>query len=236
MGFGTRVDPPSSDRRRFGVVDAHDPSRMASPDDVCPFARPFPDGFDDCEAYGRSEFVALDMQYRPLSRLNSCWHLQVGTLPGRQTGFYARCGIGNAEARRRWVEEVEVERLNRVRRLSAQLAHATSPLTRDLWEAKGDQLRALRSGRRGVTATRRMRRLLRAYEAAAREFFEAHAGELEALRLPADALLELVRGLLQEWVAQPTLSSGWQAPESLLRRFPPEVRAFLRPNARRRAS
>ncbi|HEX6549003.1 MAG TPA: hypothetical protein VF134_09710, partial [Candidatus Dormibacteraeota bacterium] len=216
-------------------VEPHASHCMARPDDVCPFERPFPEGFDRCPAYGETDYVALDMQYRPLATLKTCRHLQVGTLSGRLTGFYPRCGLGNAEARRRWVERVHADRINQLRVLSSQLAAATSELTRELWEAKGDQLRAIRAGHRGATATRRMRRLVRAYEDATREFFDANAGELARIGLPADPLLELVRDALEEWVTRPSLEGNWQASESLLRRFSPEVRAFLQPHPSRRA-
>jgi len=83
---------------------------MARQADACTYSRPFPDDFRGCPAYQRIEFLAVDSQYRPLGRHNGCRHFEVHSLGGRAVGFYGACGLGDAEARRRWVEGVDDRR------------------------------------------------------------------------------------------------------------------------------
>jgi hypothetical protein len=208
---------------------------MARQADTCPFARPFPDDFDRCAAYQRIEFVALDMQYRPLRTLNTCRHLDVGSAPGRRGTFYARCGLGDAEARRRWVERVEADRLLRIRALGAALGDATRELTRQLWEAKADQLRALRAGEPAAPSNRQLRRLAREYEQTAKALMLHRRIELEELHLPVDACMALIREVMADWITKTSLERGWEPSNRLLQRFPLDVRILLQPHPTRKA-
>ena len=73
---------------------------MASrlPLDACPFPRPFLIGFGECGVYEATEFGAGPAE---AAALLTCRHLKVGLVGvGR---YYAKCGIGGAEDRRRFV-------------------------------------------------------------------------------------------------------------------------------------
>ena len=72
---------------------------MASrlPLDACPFPRPFLIGFGECGVYEPTEFVAGPAEAAALT----CRHMKVGVVGvGR---YYAKCGIGGPEERRRFV-------------------------------------------------------------------------------------------------------------------------------------
>lgn len=201
------------------------------PADACPFLRPFPDGFDGCAAFHRSEFVALDTQYRFLRVLNSCRHLEARTVPSRAAAYYAACALGDAETREAWLRQVERQRLDGIRGLGRDIAVATSGLTQELWVAKGDQLRALRAGQPATRHTNRLRRIVQDYERQAAAFFRTRRTELEALGLPEAACNELIHEALTEFVEAPTLESTSQPSERVLERFSPALRTLLRPNS-----
>ncbi len=201
------------------------------PPDACPFERPFPDDFDGCPAFQRSEFRALDTDHRPLRTVNSCRHLEVGSLPGHAAGFYARCGLGDLQARRRWVVQVEQKRLDAIRAISRALGDQTRDVTRALWEAKAEQLQVRRSGEPSAAHTRRLRQLGREYQRRLDEFFAARADELAAAQLPAEAVRDLIGAVLEDWIRRPSLGGGCRVPDAMLERFPEEVRVFLRPDS-----
>src|SRR2546421_1324821 len=157
---------------------------MARQADACPYVRPFPDDFHSCAAYQRIEFLAVDSQYRPLGRFNTCRHFVVHSLPGHAAGFYGACELGDAEARQRWVERVDERRLEGIRGIGLGLGEATREVTRELWHAKSEQLRAIRAGRAGTAHSRRMKMLAREYERQARAFLDGRSTEMEGLGLP----------------------------------------------------
>jgi hypothetical protein len=206
---------------------------MARHADACPFARPFPDGFRECPAFQRVEFMAVDSQYRPLGRHNSCRHLEAKSLGGRMVGFYGACGLGDAAARERWVARVDERRLEAIRALGLGLGEATREVTRELWHAKSEQLRASRNGQARTAPGRRMRALAREYERQARAYLEANAAQLEALDLPVSACVELVASALEFWVTRMSMEGAYQVPDPLLERFPRDVRLLIRPHTRK---
>ncbi len=206
---------------------------MARHADACPYARPFANGFRECAAYQRIEFMAVDSQYRPLGRHNSCRHLESKSLGGRMVGYYGGCALGDAEARARWVERVDERRLEGIRAVGLGLGEATREITRELWHAKSEQLRAARAGRSGAAQARRMRPLAREYERQARAYLEANAAQLEALDLPVSACLELVGSALEFWVTRMSMEGAYQVPDLLLERFPRDVQLLIRPHTRK---
>ena len=206
---------------------------MARQADACPFARPFAEGFAECPAYQRVEFMAVDSQYRSLGRHNGCRHLEAKSLGGRAAGYYAACALGDEEARRRWVERVDERRLEGIRALGIGRGEATREITRQIWQAKSDQLRATRAGRTGAAPGRRIRSLAREYELQARAYLEANSAQLESLGLPLAASLELVAGALDFWVTQASMEGAYQVPDLLLERFPREVQLLIRPHTRK---
>jgi hypothetical protein len=69
------------------------------PADECPFARPFPEGFNECATFRPQPFVPTDMKDRPLAPMLTCSHLVTRTLGNGKVGWYAACGLGDAAAR-----------------------------------------------------------------------------------------------------------------------------------------
>ncbi|MEP7104218.1 MAG: hypothetical protein ABI838_00035 [Chloroflexota bacterium] len=206
---------------------------MARHADACPYARPFADDFRDCPAYQRVEFMAVDSQYRPLGRHNTCRHLEAKSLGGRIAGFYGACALGDATARERWVARVDERRLEGIRAVGLGLGEATREVTRELWHAKSEQLRASRTGKARTAPGRRMRALAREYERQARGYLEANAAQLEALDLPVKACVELVVSVLEFWVTQMSMEEAYQVPDPVLERFPSDVRLLIRPHAKK---
>ena len=93
---------------------------MPRPDDECPYPKPFPAEFNACAAYQARQFIPLDTMYQPLEPVLTCRHLVTRALPQRHR-WYAGCSIGDAEARRRWANEVGVARLERIRTIQREL-------------------------------------------------------------------------------------------------------------------
>ena len=200
--------------------------------EACPYHRPFSDDFSECPAFRRVRFLALDMQYRPLSAVNTCAHLEARSVPGRQAAFYGHCAVGDAAARQAWANQIEADRLARIRELSRATAEATREASIALWEAKAAQLKASREGRNEAGVGRRLARAVSAYEAKARHVLESQRRELEQLGLDRDAVLELLREALHDWAARTSGYENYRLSPELLKRFPADVRAFLSPNPR----
>src|SRR3979411_3049746 len=112
---------------------------MPRPDDHCPYPKPFSADFDDCPAYQAREFIALDTLYQPLEPVLTCRHLETRSMTQRYR-WYAACGLGNSDARGRWVRQVGVVRLERIRAVQRQLGAAVAPYLARLWDLKGQQL------------------------------------------------------------------------------------------------
>jgi hypothetical protein len=66
------------------------------PDDACPYARPFPKGFDECAAFER--------------RAGSCANLTIGTYFDGANHHYGRCRLGDAATRMAMLKHHIVER------------------------------------------------------------------------------------------------------------------------------
>ncbi len=49
-----------------------------SPDDVCPYRRPFPRGFSECPAFQPTAFLPRTSRETPLEERWTCSHLDVG--------------------------------------------------------------------------------------------------------------------------------------------------------------
>jgi len=116
------------------------------PRDTCPFVRPFPAGFDGCPAFTPQSYTAIDLHYRPSAAVTSCAHLLVGEVLERPGAYYPRCGLGTAAERLAWVRRVSEERLDGLRRLSAEYREWSRGRMVPLWELKGRLLAARHSG------------------------------------------------------------------------------------------
>ena len=200
------------------------------PRDACPFWRPFTEDFDGCPTFAPTPYAVRDSQHRTLSDIRSCRHLEARSLPSGQAGYYAACALGDSAARARLSTDSERRRLDDVRQLGRELGEATRELTREMWEVKGEQLRARREGRRADTQARRLRALKAAYQQRAADFFSNRTPRLRDLELPSEACVELVVGILDEWITTPSLEGGYAPSRELLERFPAPVRALATPN------
>ena len=61
------------------------------PQDACPFARPFPTGFDMCPEFRPMLYLSSHPSYGQMKEVLSCQHLQTGTIqPGR---YYPQCRV-----------------------------------------------------------------------------------------------------------------------------------------------
>src|SRR5918911_2813246 len=108
-----------------GVDSDRPPS--GQPPDACPYPRPFPEDFDDCPTYQGRLFVGLDLQYRPLRPSRTCRFLTVGDVSSQPGTFYARCALGDADARARWLAGLDRERLAKLQALRRRLAGFLRP-------------------------------------------------------------------------------------------------------------
>jgi hypothetical protein len=80
------------------------PAGSLRPADECPFARPFPEGFDKCPTFRPQPFVPMDMSDRPLALLLTCGQLVTRKLVNGKIGWYAACKLGDEAARRKLAE------------------------------------------------------------------------------------------------------------------------------------
>jgi DNA-binding TFAR19-related protein (PDSD5 family) len=199
------------------------------PLDACPYKRPFPDDFDDCPTYQGTLFVGLDLQYRPLRPSRSCRFLTVGELATTPGTFYARCALGGAAARERWIERLDRERLQKLQVLRLALAASLRPQIEELWRVKGDQLREQKQGEREwPDSTAALQAASGQVTSAMEQFLDQNSERLEELKLPRDAVVKATLISLEAFITQTTSEQG-QLPEEVLAGFPKEVRALLRP-------
>jgi hypothetical protein len=199
------------------------------PADECPYARPFREDFDDCPAYRPAEFIGLDLQYRPLPTVWTCGNLDVKASTSGTQGFYARCRLGDYEARLRWVAEVKLPRLERMRELQRSMGEFLRPHLAKLWAVKGAQLRAMRARQDAGELTHQLERETAEVLAQCRRFLEQNSDLLRAVDLPMDVCMEVLEAAFADFVQQPTTAATWRIPDHVLARFPEEIRVFFNP-------
>ena len=204
---------------------------MERPLDQCPYPKPFAPEFRDCPAFQARQFIPLDTLYKPLDPVLTCRQLQTRALPQRYR-WYAACALGDAEARRRWVRELGSVRLDRIRALQRDMGEVMSPYTPQLWNLKGQQLRALRDNRDTGAITAELRAVVSQATDALDAFLDDQQHALAEVELPMDAARKLTQMALDRFI-EPQLSSeiSIEVPEEILQRFPEAVRIFFRPPA-----
>jgi hypothetical protein len=97
-------------------VDGH-----AQAPDTCPYPRPFPDDFSACPAYFPRRWPAYTSTGQPLQTVWTCWHLASGSEEGATGHYYARCALGDQQARAQWAESAGSEQLACYRRFRQAL-------------------------------------------------------------------------------------------------------------------
>ncbi len=196
------------------------------PHDACPYLRPFADDFDECPAYRRARFLPLDVQRRPIRPVNTCVHLEASSVPGRRAAYYARCGVGDAAARRSRVERLDPDRLDLVRRLSTLVTAETQETAAWMWDAKSQHLRAVRAGSGVREAWEAVEEAAAAYEEAVARVVAGHHDEIEQLGVSAQAVQALLREAVLDWANRST-DEVYRPSREILERLPPEVATFL---------
>ena len=198
------------------------PIRPLAPADRCPHRRPFPEGFDACPAHQAVAFVPTDTMHRPLRTELSCRHLATGQQPGAAGGsFYARCSLGSADERVRWLAMVTPARLEVMRALQEEFDAGVAAQRADLFNARAELLNRPESAAR----RRELEAALQAFLAAAAGFVAGREQRFEDVGLPAPALLRLVEDLCRSWAQTRPARSGDVAAE--LERFPVASQPFL---------
>lgn len=69
------------------------------PDDACPFRRPFPDDFRECESFERVTWSSIPATHDPPRANGTCANLTVGLFWDGANHRYGRCRLGDSAAR-----------------------------------------------------------------------------------------------------------------------------------------
>jgi hypothetical protein len=205
---------------------------MRRPDDGCPYPKPFSESFDDCPAYQARQFIPLDTLYHPLEPVLTCRHLETRSMTERHR-WYGACALGNSDARSRWVRQVGVVRLERIRAVQRELGAAIAPYTTRLWELKGQQLRAIHDGSDAGPATIELRRLAGMMTAELDQFLYKRSAAFAEIDMPIDSALKLIQVAVDRFIdTQYASEISFEVPDDILQRFPESVRTFFRPEVR----
>lgn len=200
------------------------------PRDACPYHRPFADAFSACPAFQANQFVPLDTQYRALDMILTCANLDLGRIPGAPWRHFARCRIGDEQQRLAWVGRVREDRLAVARAMQREMAPMLAGMVTELWALKGRQLASASGTEEHAAATAELMRLGNRFLTRTEEFFEEHSAEMQALRLPIDATMDLFRDIVYRWIDQPNAEVP-QVSEAALARFPEEARILMLPES-----
>jgi hypothetical protein len=150
--------------------------------------------------------------------------------------WYGACALGNSDARSRWVRQVGVVRLERIRAVQRELGAAIAPYTTQLWELKGQQLRAIRDGGDAGPATAELRRLAGRVTSELDQFLHKRSAVFAEVDMPIDAAGKLIQIAIDRFIdTQYASEVSFEVPDDVLQRFPEPVRAFFRPESRPRA-
>lgn len=208
---------------------------MARPPDACPYPKPFPAEFDDCPAFQPRQFIPLDTLYQPLQPVLTCRHLETRALRERHR-WYGACGLGDAEARRRWEADVGTRRLAKISQLQRQMGQAISGEMQRLWQLKGQQLQAYRNGTEAAALTAELRELSDGAMGDLTSYLKSHTDLLMEVGMPLDSMIELTRLSFDRFIEGRNSSEvTLEVPDSVLEGLSEPVRAFFRPTRRAQA-
>jgi anti-anti-sigma regulatory factor len=182
------------------------PRPGAAPADRCPFARPFPAGFDACPAHQAAVFVPTDSMHHPLRAQLTCRHLTTGTAGAAAGRYYARCGLGTAPERMRWLALVTPARLEVMRALQSEFDAAVAEQRQALFLAKAGQVRSPESAERVAALEAAIRRFLDAATA----FVAEHGERFRDVGLPTGPLLQLIEEMCWAWAHTRAIPSSRQ--------------------------
>lgn len=188
--------------------------------DRCPYPRPFPEDFSECPAFQQQTFVAATTHEQPLGTHLTCAHLRVGERAHNR--YYAQCALGTAAQRHAWVRRVGEERLDTMRRLSAEFERQYAGFAESVVAAKAAAIAAPDDAAAQAAFDKR----LTTFDASLRQFLGDHAAEYEALGFPVASLEDLLDQVLAAWRSSPRLGSPG-VDEEQLAKFAPDLRTFL---------
>jgi hypothetical protein len=191
--------------------------------DQCPYARPFPADFDTCSAYLPTQFIPLDTHHRPMAAAWTCWNLAVRARPDLRGAYYAACRIGDAEARRRWVEVMDAGQVELMRSLRRRFIGATGAEFAAFWKAKAESVR----GGRRAELRNAAQRLHDAFD----RFCAGEEADLAEIGMPRPLAMEIVDAWLEILVERPSAEVDWRLPAELTRRLPARARGFYDPES-----
>ncbi len=194
------------------------------PLDECPFDRPFPVDFDHCPAYQPVLLEMLDSHEHSVGQIATCRHLTTSRLEN-QPGFYARCGLGDAIQRSRWLTTAAGRGLLKVRELRTAFYREA--------QAELRQLIAARAASRSTPGSAQQHDRLRAASdlvmAALAAFTQRRNAELAAAGLDPATLRRAIEATLQQDASRGTTSALAPSREAIAG-YPMPVQAFLRPD------
>jgi hypothetical protein len=199
------------------------------PADHCPFVKPFPVDFDDCEAFQPVRFIPLSSDDRPLSPVRTCRNLLSRAVPGHPGRWYPACRLGDAAGRRAWVEAVEPRRLEAIGLLRAEMAEINAQFIEQLWLLKGEQLEVRRNHRESAALDRRMQDIGEGLIRQTAAFLQHRLQILADVDVTPEAIVFLLEQSIAQLIARSSGEVRWEIPEEWLARFPPQVRLFFRP-------
>ncbi len=189
--------------------------------DRCPFRGPFPADFDGCGTYQAVSFTAFDSQGKRLGDWTTCRHLGSGTYPGQRGQFYPRCTLGTADDRIHWLARVSPARLEVVRALQQEFEAYVEPYRAALAEAKAKCLATTSPGTRAE-----LDKQLASYQDVIYRFLEERKTRCEAVGLPIDRVMAVVRAGARAWAASPSLEAS-RVDEAALGAFAPHFQGFV---------
>lgn len=202
---------------------------MARPPDACPYPKPFPADFDECPAFQPRQFIPLDTLYQPLQPVVTCRHLETRALRERHR-WYGACALGDAEARRRWANDVGIRRLAKISQLQRHMGQAIGVDMQGLWQLKGQQLQAYRNGTETVALTAELRRLSDRAIGDLTSYLKSHTELLMEVGMPLDAMVELTRLSFDRFIeGRHSSEVTLEVPDSVLEGLSEPVRTFFRP-------
>jgi DNA-binding CsgD family transcriptional regulator len=196
------------------------------PADECPYPKPFPPGFSECPAFQATQMVALDISSRPLGSILTCRHLESRLMPKADFRWYGACVIGDAEARRRWSNQLGADRLGEINALRQEISTLSAPYVQRLWQLKTAEVHdpALAS-----TFQQQIESTVDEFMAQMRQVLRQREAVLDQLHLPLEACIRLVRLAIDRFVDRGVSEAQWEVPDEILALFPGDVRAYFRP-------
>jgi hypothetical protein len=200
---------------------------VVTPPERCPYLKPFPDDFDECPAYQPVQYVAFDLNHRPLPAVWTCGHLEAAR--GPYGGYFPRCRLGDRAAREAWVARIAADRVARWQAMAREFGEAIAEPLAAMYGAKAHQLKVMTTGGEELAAAERaLREEVERFLELNFSMLDERAEELHEIGFPTEPMKVVTRAAMEDLVRRGTVVGGWTPPETLMEPFPDETREFLR--------